>query len=185
METLTILDLSPVSLEVEPPNENGIVKRMDFGKNKKNKRNKKYFMGVLGALLLLVFGAGAYVVNNKRADLEVRFDEKGEILPPPRHWYENDKTQAFKILDYYAELEKRNDLLILRLYDENQSIIIETTPVNLTLVNEMNNPIEYLYVGEPHTDDYEGNVRIDEITLFSYDSIQQPFPQVGPHEPHW
>ncbi len=72
---------------------------------------------------------------------------------------------------YYAELEKRNNLLTLRLYDGNQIIIEETTPVSLDKVNAMNNPVEYLYIGEPHTDDYEGNVRIDEITLFVYDSI--------------
>lgn len=28
---------------------------------------------------------------------------------------------------------------------------------------------EYLYLGEPHTDDYEGDVRIDEITLLYVD----------------
>jgi hypothetical protein len=28
----------------------------------------------------------------------------------------------------------------------------------------------YLYLGEPHTDDYEGDVRIDEITLLVPDS---------------
>ena len=72
---------------------------------------------------------------------------------------------------YYAELEKRNGNLTLRLYDEDQNIIEETTPVSLTGVNAMDNPVEYLYVGEPHTDDYEGNARIDEITLFSYDSM--------------
>ncbi len=72
---------------------------------------------------------------------------------------------------YYAELEKRNDVLILRLYDENQIIIEETTPVSLSKVFAMDDPTEYLYLGEPHTDDYEGNVRIDEITLFLYDSV--------------
>jgi len=72
---------------------------------------------------------------------------------------------------YYAELEKHDGLLTLSLYDENQNIIEESTPVSLSLVNEMNNPIEYLYLGEPHTDDYEGNVRIDEITLMSFDSL--------------
>ena len=29
----------------------------------------------------------------------------------------------------------------------------------------MDNTTEYLYLGEPHTDDYEGDVRIDEISL--------------------
>ncbi len=72
---------------------------------------------------------------------------------------------------YYAELEKQNGLLTLRLYDENKIIIEETTPVSLSLVNAMDNPTEYLYLGEPHTDDYEGNVRIDEITLFAFDSV--------------
>ncbi|MEE8577118.1 MAG: hypothetical protein V3T31_07665, partial [candidate division Zixibacteria bacterium] len=66
---------------------------------------------------------------------------------------------------YYAELEKINDSLILRLYDADQNIIIETDPASLTKVNAMDDSTEFLYVGEPHTDDYEGNVRIDEITL--------------------
>ncbi len=66
---------------------------------------------------------------------------------------------------YYAELEKRDGVIILRLYDADANIIEETTPVALNLVNAMDNPVEYLYVGEPHTDDYEGSVRIDEITF--------------------
>jgi len=66
---------------------------------------------------------------------------------------------------YYAELEKRDNHIILRLYDENQDIIEETTPVSLELVNAMDDTLEYLYLGEPHTDDYEGDVRMDEITL--------------------
>jgi hypothetical protein len=72
---------------------------------------------------------------------------------------------------YYAELEKRNNFIILRLYDENKNIIEETSQVSLDKVNEMDNPVEFLYIGEPHSDDYEGNARIDEITLFSFDSI--------------
>jgi len=67
---------------------------------------------------------------------------------------------------YYAELEKRDDSITLRLFDESLVLIEETTPVSTDLVNAMDNPIEYLYIGEPHTDDYEGNVRIDEITLY-------------------
>jgi len=65
---------------------------------------------------------------------------------------------------YYAELEKKDGYIILRLYDGNQNIIEETDPVALDLVFAMDTP-EYLYLGEPHTDDYEGDVRIDEITL--------------------
>ena len=72
---------------------------------------------------------------------------------------------------YYAELEKHDGLLTLRLYDGNKNLIEETDPVNLALIHEMSNPAEYLYVGEPHTDDYKGDVRIDEITLLSYDSV--------------
>jgi hypothetical protein len=30
----------------------------------------------------------------------------------------------------------------------------------------MDSPTEYLYIGEPHTDDYEGDVRLDDIMLF-------------------
>lgn len=66
---------------------------------------------------------------------------------------------------YYAELEKRDGQIILRLYDESQNILEETTPVDLDLVFAMDDTTEFLYVGEPHTDDYEGDVRIDEITL--------------------
>jgi hypothetical protein len=66
---------------------------------------------------------------------------------------------------YYAEVEKINDSLILRLYDESRNIIEETAPVSLDKIFAMDDPVEYLYLGEPHTDDYEGDVRIDEITL--------------------
>ena len=66
---------------------------------------------------------------------------------------------------YYAELEKSDYHIILRLYDADQNIIEETTPVSLDLVNAMDDTLEYLYLGEPHTDDYEGDVRLDEITL--------------------
>ncbi len=70
---------------------------------------------------------------------------------------------------YYAELEVGSDYLILRLYDENQNIIEETDPVDLSLVFAMDEP-EYLYIGEPHTDDYEGSARFDEITLLVPDT---------------
>jgi hypothetical protein len=70
---------------------------------------------------------------------------------------------------YYAELEKKDNHIILRLYDESRNIIEETTPVSLDLVNAMDDSLEFLYVGEPHTDDYEGDVRIDEITLLTPD----------------
>ena len=66
---------------------------------------------------------------------------------------------------YYAELEKRNGFLTLRLYNGDQNIIEVTTPVDLDLVFAMDDSVEFLYVGEPHTDDYKGNVRIDDITL--------------------
>ncbi len=66
---------------------------------------------------------------------------------------------------YYAELEKKDSTITLRLYDEAKNIIEETTPVDIDLVFAMDEPLEFLYVGEPHTDDYEGDVRIDEITL--------------------
>jgi hypothetical protein len=66
---------------------------------------------------------------------------------------------------YYAELEKQGGRIILRLYDEHRNIMQETDPVDLSVVHAMDNPVEYLYLGEPHTDDYEGDVRIDEITL--------------------
>ncbi len=71
---------------------------------------------------------------------------------------------------YYAELEKKDGYIILRLYDADQNIIEETTPVSLDKVNAMDDPVEYLYLGEPHTDDYEGDVRIDEIALLTPDN---------------
>ena len=74
------------------------------------------------------------------------------------HTYEYDTW-------YYAEVEKKDSTLVLRLYDGDKNIIEETTPVDLNLVFAMDDTTEYLYLGEPHTDDYEGNVRIDEITL--------------------
>jgi len=70
---------------------------------------------------------------------------------------------------YYAELEKKDNHIILRLYDENKNILEETTPVSLDKIFAMSTG-EYLYLGEPHTDDYEGNVRIDEITLLLPDT---------------
>jgi len=70
---------------------------------------------------------------------------------------------------YYAELEKKDGFIVLRLYDETQNIIEETDPVSVDSVNAMDDPNEFLYVGEPHTDDYEGDVRIDEITLLEVD----------------
>jgi len=70
---------------------------------------------------------------------------------------------------YYAELEKKEGFIVLRLYDESQNIIEETDPVSIDSVNAMDDPVEFLYVGEPHTDDYEGDVRIDEITLLEVD----------------
>ena len=70
---------------------------------------------------------------------------------------------------YYAELEKRDGHIILRLYDADRNILEETTPVSLDKVFAMDLP-GYLYLGEPHTDDYEGDVRIDEITLLVPDS---------------
>jgi hypothetical protein len=66
---------------------------------------------------------------------------------------------------YYAELEKKDGFLTLRLYDGNQNLLEETTPVSFDKIFAINDPTEYLFVGEPHTDDYEGDVRIDEITL--------------------
>jgi hypothetical protein len=66
---------------------------------------------------------------------------------------------------YYAELEKRDGQLRLALYDADSNLIEGPPPIDLSLVFAMNDPTEFLYIGEPHTDDYEGDVRIDEITL--------------------
>lgn len=66
---------------------------------------------------------------------------------------------------YYAELTKRDGMLTLALYDADSNLLVGPPPIGLEHVFDMDNPVEFLYVGEPHTDDYEGNVRIDEITL--------------------
>jgi len=66
---------------------------------------------------------------------------------------------------YYAELEKKDGQLVFGLYDADSNALVTPTPVPLNLVFGMDDPVEFLYVGEPHTDDYEGDVRIDEITL--------------------
>ncbi len=66
---------------------------------------------------------------------------------------------------YYAELEKINNSITLRLYDGDKVIMEQTSSVPLDKVFAMDDSTEFLYLGEPHTDDYEGNVRIDEITL--------------------
>ncbi len=71
---------------------------------------------------------------------------------------------------YYAEIEKMYNKLILRLYDENQNLITETSPVRDGLVYKLQDAIEYAYFGEPHIDDYRGSARFDEITLLSHDS---------------
>ncbi len=69
---------------------------------------------------------------------------------------------------YYAELEKLDGHITLRLYDDSMNVIEAPPPVPFAQVFAMNDTTEFLYVGEPHTDDYEGDVRIDEITLFAY-----------------
>ncbi len=67
--------------------------------------------------------------------------------------------------DATVDVGVRGGRIILRLYDEHRNIMQETDPVDLSVVHAMDNSVEYLYLGEPHTDDYEGDVRIDEITL--------------------
>jgi len=80
---------------------------------------------------------------------------------------------------YYAELEKRDGHITLRLYDDSLNVIEAPPPVPFSAVFAMNDTTEYLYVGEPHTDDYEGDVRIDEITLFAYREACCMPPTVG------
>jgi len=69
---------------------------------------------------------------------------------------------------YYAELEKKDGHITLALYDSAMNVIEAPPSIPFDQVFAMNDSIEFLYVGEPHTDDYEGDVRIDEITLFAY-----------------
>lgn len=66
---------------------------------------------------------------------------------------------------YYAELSKRDGHLTLRLYDASGVVIENPPPIAFEHVFAIDDSLEFLYVGEPHTDDYEGRVRIDDITL--------------------
>ncbi len=77
------------------------------------------------------------------------------------------------LLWYYVELEKANNQVILRLYDESLNLIEETDSVSLDLINAMDDSTEYLYIGEPHSDDYEGTARVDEITLWVPDTATE------------
>lgn len=66
---------------------------------------------------------------------------------------------------YYAELTKHDGHLTLRLYDADGFVIEDPPPIAFEHVFAIDDSLEFLYVGEPHTDDYEGSVRIDDITL--------------------
>jgi len=67
---------------------------------------------------------------------------------------------------YYAEVEKYDRMLTLRLYDADMNILEETDPVDFDLIYAIDDLTEYFYMGEPHTDDYEGDARIDDITYY-------------------
>jgi hypothetical protein len=66
---------------------------------------------------------------------------------------------------YYVEIEKLDSLITLRLYDADKNILEEPTAIEFIKINAIEDTMEYLYLGEPHTDDYEGDSRLDEITL--------------------
>lgn len=70
---------------------------------------------------------------------------------------------------YIAEFEKNGTQAILRLYDENETLLEETDPVDWSGVAYNADP-DWLYVGEPHGDDYKGNARIDDIVLLVPDT---------------
>ena len=76
---------------------------------------------------------------------------------------------------YYAELEKHNDSITLRLYDASGDIIEEPPAIPVDLVNGMgeDDTLSWLYIGEPHSDDYKGDVRIDEISMWEFDGARR------------
>lgn len=65
---------------------------------------------------------------------------------------------------YYAELECYGGAYTLRFYDADKNIIEETTPMGIDSLVGLGDP-NWLYIGEPHSDDYEGNYQVDEIQL--------------------
>ncbi len=81
---------------------------------------------------------------------------------------------------YYVEFEKSNNAIIERLYDSGLNLLEETTPVPLNLIYAMGNPAEYLYIGEPHSDDYKGDAWVDEITLW-VPATASPSPSASPN----
>ncbi len=76
---------------------------------------------------------------------------------------------------YYAEIEKNNGQLIFRLYDSNNNLLEETTPVSLDNIHNMGaakSPFEYMYFGEPHINSYEGSFQVDEVELLVKEGSQ-------------
>ncbi len=70
---------------------------------------------------------------------------------------------------YYAEMQKRNDTMTLIFYNDAGTPLVSPDPVwvgNIFGMYGESDTLEYLYIGEPHSDDYKGNVKIDEISLW-------------------
>ena len=70
---------------------------------------------------------------------------------------------------YWVEAEKSNGNITMRIFDQNLNLLEESAPIDQELINNMGSsasPGEYIYVGEPHTDSYEGSASIDEIIYY-------------------
>lgn len=66
---------------------------------------------------------------------------------------------------YYAEIERSDGYYTLRFYDGLKNLIEETTPIAASTLDGYGAP-DWGFTGEPHSDDYEGDCRVDEIQLF-------------------
>ena len=81
---------------------------------------------------------------------------------------------------YWAEIEKSNGTVTLRLYDGDKNLLEETAPIDQELIWGMGttaSPEEYFYLGEPHVDSYEGDAYVDEILFYVVDDslVAQPW----------
>lgn len=72
------------------------------------------------------------------------------------------------LLWYYAEVEKWNDSVTLRLLDADGDTLVAPVSIHVDNIFGMGaqDTLGWLYIGEPHYDDYKGNVRFDEISLW-------------------
>lgn len=66
---------------------------------------------------------------------------------------------------YWVELRKQNSYIDMKLYDENESLLVETDSFSMELATNYDEP-DIFYCGEPHDDDYEGAARLEAVYLF-------------------